>query len=252
MESINGTVFFPEAFAVAAGDLPEEEAALLRRTFGEVVLLPPDRQIAAPVSRHPDMIFSTVGDALVLHETTYRAMRRSVDRILTLGGFRLVLTSQAREPVYPADVGLNALILPEPRLMLGRADALAPELLALAERQGLRLRSVRQGYAACSAFVAGGMVATADGGIARAVEEEGGTVLRIPAENGILLPGYGGGFLGGCGGVAQGTAFFFGDPARHPALDPFCKALLLRNIRIVPLSRKPLTDRGGLRVFPIR
>ena len=265
-------------FAVLAGDTPEGEIGVLSRYVSRVVLLPPDESTAEPVSRHPDMNFAVVGNTLVTHERYYRTARAEIDEICTLGGFRLMLSTMDRGADYPRDIGFNALILNAlilnapilsaltfdgpadpasvcPLAVVGKTGSLSPELLALAEEAGMEQISVKQGYAACSAAVFGSavhgsaLVCTADKGIAEACERLGCTVLRIPQNTGIALPGYDCGFIGGASGYWDGRAFFFGNPLLHPALAPLCTALDARGIEVVPLSEGRLTDRGGIRIF---
>lgn len=237
-------------FSVIAGNTPEREIDVLRRHFAHVVPLPPDESIASPVSCHPDMNFAVIGDTLITHAFYYRTAKEVIDRICSLGGLRLTLSSMERGPDYPRDMGFNALILHG--ALVGNIKYLSPELVTLAESMGMETVSVKQGYTACSSAYFGDLLCTADRGIARACEQRIAEVLLIPQNSGIALPGYEYGFIGGACGFCENTAFFYGNPGLHPALSPLCGELERRGIETVPLSEEKLTDRGGIRVFEVK
>lgn len=243
--------YYKNAFAVIAGNVPKATADRVRDAFRHVILLPADDRIAAPVSHHPDMNFAVVGDSLVTDEVYYRSAKDAIDTICSIGGFRLVLSKGKSGADYPHDVGFNALVLGN--TLIGRLDALSSEVLTLAETLGMETANVKQGYTACSTLYvpSRNLICTADGGIALVCERHGADVVRISPNSGIALPGYDCGFIGGCTGVWEDAVFFFGDPQKHPSLEPMCQALKERGIEIVPLSADMLTDYGGIRIFPI-
>ena len=245
-----------DAFAVVAGNAPVLAEETLCAVFSHVVRLPMDGDIASPVSFHPDMIFSVVGDVLVTHWNYYSDLRgkESIDRICSLGGFRLVLSAMDRGADYPRDVGFNGLVIPEKKVLIGKTDALSSSLLETARKMGFESVSIKQGYTACSALYVpwGNLVCTADSGIALACERSGIDVVRISCDTGIVLPGYDCGFIGGCTGVWEDAVYFFGDPLEQPGLSPLCTALRERGIDAVSLMDGILTDYGGIRIFPLR
>lgn len=247
-------------FAVASEEISEEERSVLRRYVARTILLPPDARLASPVSRHPDMIFSVLDDVLFTHEEYYRTARSAIDEICALGGFRLRLSSMERGAAYPRDIGFNALLFStrggERKILMGNRRYLSTELVSFAVSSGREIVSVKQGYAACSALVLeregdSSLIVAADGGIAAACEAVGAEVFRISPASGIRLPGYDVGFIGGASGVYGDTAFFYGNPRRHPTLVPLCEEIERRGFTIVSLSEEKLTDRGGLRLFPM-
>ncbi len=245
-------IVYPDAFAVIAGDTPEGEVAALRRYFREVIRLPPDPMIASPTAHHPDMLFSVIGDRLFTHDGYYGGAHEVIDRICALGGFTLTLSSMARGKAYPFDIGFNGLVFGD--ILLGKLSHLSPELLSHAAERGMRTVSVKQGYTACStlALPAVGLAATSDIGIADALEGCGAAVVRLSADLGIGLPGYDHGFIGGSAGVWEDAVFFTGDPLVHDGLADLCDLLRGRGMRVVSLSAGRLTDRGGVRIFPVK
>lgn len=246
-------------FAVASEEISEEERSVLRRYVARTVLLPADARLASPVSRHPDMIFSVLDDVLFTHEEYYRTARSAIDEICALGGLRLRLSSMERGAAYPRDIGFNALLFSTRggrKILMGACRYLSPELVSFAVSSGREIVSVKQGYTACSALVleregVSSLIVAADGGIAAACESVGAEVFRISPASGVRLPGYDVGFIGGASGAYGDTAFFYGNPRRHPTLVPLCEEIERRGFTIVSLSEETLTDRGGLRLFPM-
>jgi len=244
--------FYDHAFAVLAGNVPREIRENVKRYFPHTVLLPSDKSLAQPVSHHPDMIFTVIGDSLLTHERYYHGGGAdAVDEICRLGGFRLVLCKGERGADYPRDVGFNALTVGNS--LLGRTDALSEEVLTLAKARGMEAVHVKQGYTACSALYVPSLnlICTADKGIASACERLDAVVVPIPPHSGITLTGYDEGFIGGCTGAWEDAVFFLGNPRKHPSLMPMCESLKQNGVKIIPLSNDTLTDCGGIRIFPI-
>lgn len=208
----------------------------------DVLLLPPDPALHAPVASHPDMLVFSVGERVVMAREYLGAYPSVADRIAQTG-VRLIPSDAPRGAEYPLDVSLNCLVAGK-TVFCHRAAA--PEAVDAAEAEGYRVVRVRQGYAACSALSAGGAVVTADPSVARAAEDAGLAVLRI-SPGGISLPGYDSGFIGGASGVFRGTVFFFGDPMTHPDGARIASFLEERGIRSVALSDGPLIDLGGMK-----
>ena len=107
------------------------------------------------------------------------------------------------------------------------------------------------GYAACSCLPLPSLLLTSDWGIMRALKPVTDAVCWIPAE-GILLPGYNEGFLGGASGVLTGEegteVFFFGDPSSMEYAETLSRMLDASGADFHLLAEDhPLTDRGGIR-----
>ncbi|MBE6614407.1 MAG: hypothetical protein E7631_03790 [Ruminococcaceae bacterium] len=233
--------------AVVSCAMPADALENLRHMTAAVILLPPDPLLPAPVASHADMLLFSLGDALVTHRSYYETARTEMDSILRMAGLRLVLTDCPRGDTYPLDIGLNALLCG--RYLFGRLDALAPEIPVLTEEHGITPVSIRQGYAGCSGLVINGAVITADPSLTGAANDRGIPVISVTDKE-IRLPGYDHGFIGGCGGVWQNEIFLCGtmpaetftDFAHHPGL---------RGVKIHMLSRNPLYDFGGIKLFPL-
>ena len=235
-------------FCVISSLVPEDIRSKLAEKF-RVIPLPPDCSLPAPVAAHPDMIFSVVGDKLITHEEYYGLNGNVIDEIVSLGKFSVVLSSSKRGNVYPMDVGFNAAV--SDKFIVCRTDSTAKEVLDTAESAGIEIISVRQGYAGCSAVVAGDIVLTSDIGIHKALSLRGYRSY-FAEKDGIILPGYDTGFIGGCAGYADGVIYFCGDPLSLPCADVIRDAARESGISTVFLSDSPLTDYGGLKFYRIK
>ena len=145
---------------------------------------------------------------------------------------------------YPRDVGLNALRMGN-KLFLRRASA-SEALLAAAERTGIEIVDVKQGYPACTVLKLSDSAAiTADRGMAATLEKHGIRVTLIDSGD-VSLPPYEYGFIGGAGEADGGKLFFFGDVKTHRDADKIIAAAEAEGLRIVPLSTGVLRDLGGI------
>ena len=223
--------------------LPEKAVRKLKSEF-RVILLPPDHRIAEPVRCHPDMICSVLDRTIFFHRSYAEAHPDIIDAVIGESGLTPVLTAEERSDIYPNDIALNAAVMR--RRVLCSESHTSPALLTAARSSGRSVVNVKQGYAACSCIVCGESVITSDRGIAKALVNIGADCVYIDPE-GILLPGYNGGFIGGSGGYADGKLYLTGTLSRLPdsaALRDFADQ---RGFETICLTDDPLTDYGGLK-----
>ena len=239
--------------AAVSSAVPEKEIGKLSR-YADVLLLPPDPALPEPVASHPDMILCEVAGTLFLPRGYAEAYPALLRELTEKSGKPVVLSDAPRSSVYPEDAGCNAFVWEreegEP-LLIGRLDILFPEIPRRAEEAGIRAVHVRQGYAACSCLPLPSLLLTSDWGIMRALKPVTDAVCWVPAE-GILLPGYNEGFLGGASGVLTGEegteVFFFGDPSSMEYAETLSRMLDASGADFHLLAEDhPLTDRGGIR-----
>jgi len=209
----------------------------------DVLLLPPAAEPDRRIACHPDTLLARVGNALVTAESYAARYPEVIDGIRRCTEYRIVLSRRSWARKYPSDTLFN--ILSCGKSVYAREASLAPEVREEMDAQGFSLHSVKQGYAGCSALACGNLVLSADPSVCRAVLADGMRVLRL-APGGIALPGYDCGFIGGASGYAEKTAVFFGDPLRHPDGQRITETLEAEENRILPLSRDPLCDYGGI------
>lgn len=217
---------------------------------GEVLLLPPAFGMDPRVASHPDMLLMALGrDVVVPASYAARAdVQPILDTLCRRCGVRIHCTDRIPGDTYPTDVVCNGLLFGG--ALYGKVSAMAPEILELAHEGGWDVVDVAQGYAGCSALGCRDILLTADPSIKKVVAARGGEVLFLHSGN-IELTGYNTGFIGGCGGYADGHAVFFGDVMNHPDGERIKQALAERGIACHCLGEDPLTDFGGIKLFPL-
>ena len=229
-----------KALAIVGCDLPCCAVNKLSEDF-HVVILPRDNKIAPQVSSHPDMILTVFDGKLFCHESYALSNSDVLAELCNLTGLELVPCKGERNAKYPADVAFNVLSLGE--RLIGRRDSMAAELLEYP------IVNTRQGYAGCTSLFAGGCVISADPSILKSARRDGIPTEKISGE-GILLPGYDKGFIGGACGVFGDTVYICGDPSTCPAgldLKKVCDEL---GLSLVSLVDGDVLDCGGIKFVP--
>lgn len=232
-------------FCVCSSLLSDEALHILRERF-PVILLPPDNDLPGPIQFHPDSIFTVIGRDLILSAAYAAAHPETVHEIPSCGQFRPVLSDARREPFYPYDAGLNAAV--GRNFVICRPESAAPEILQAADRYGYSLIPVRQGYAGCACLVTDDAVLTGDPGIAKVLASHGIPGLLLSNE-GICLPGYSSGFIGGACGFCDGVIYVNGNPASLPCYSSLRAFADISGYSILSLSSDRVTDVGGILFF---
>ena len=218
----------------------------LRARGFKTILLPSDDRLAAPVSGHADMLLY-VGDRIFCRREYLERAAGELEQVSKLSGLSVELTDEKGRDKYPQDVLFNAVRFG--RYLFCRADAVSRSLREYADRTGLEIVNVRQGYAKCSVCaVNDGAAITADVGLAAALEAKGIEVLRVEPGH-VTLPGYDSGFIGGATGVFGDSVYFCGSIEKHPngkEIAAFCEK---HGKRAVSLSDEKLYDVGSIFFF---
>lgn len=205
----------------------------------EVFAVPPDPRLAPPVATHPDMLFFCDGKNLITDHTYYRRNEALFSTALADTDTVLLPSDGRREASYPYDIAFNALCVG--RYLFCYEKYTSRHIRALP----YEIVNIRQGYAACSTLVlSDSCLVTADPSVQKAASKRNLDVVRIRPE-GILLPGYGSGFLGGASAVVGRTVYFFGDPSTHPDFARIEEACQACGYGMRVLGNGPLTDFGG-------
>ena len=162
-----------------------------------------------PLDTHTDIQLVRIGGELICEPSLWEYYRQFFPSVKA-GGTRL-------SSGYPKDASYNCLTVGN--FLFHRLDVTDPVVLDSAEKQGLQLVSVRQGYAACSTLVVSETaVITADEGMEKAFQNCGIEVCKISAGN-ILLKHFPYGFIGGAGGrISENEILFFGTPREESIL----------------------------------
>ena len=229
-------------FCVISQEMPDELKNNLQQSFTEVIALPPDKDLAAPVRCHPDMIFAELDGHLFVSARYYEEHPAVIERIAVLGGMEIHPFTLLRNEIYPNDVAFNAAVFH--RTLICRPDATCTALLDYAGSHGYRILAVKQGYTGCSCILTDGAVLTSDRGIAKTLQRENLPCILLP-EGGISLPGYPCGFPGGAAGYHAGVIYICGNAEMLP-----CAPVLREHgYRLQSLSDTPVTDYGGIKIF---
>jgi len=217
--------------------LPHEIRTALS-AYGECVPLPAFGALPHPVCRHPDMLMAEIHGMIFIH----REYRKGQEILEDLG-IPFFISETPVKSTYPLDVPLNCFSVG--KYLVAKKNAVSKTVLSKAEESGKMLLPVPQGYAKCSAAVAGGAIATADKGIVKAAEKAGIPALLLPPHK-IGIEIYDTGFIGGASVLLdENTLGFFGNIKEYPSYEVLQRFFSTVNVEIVGLSEKPLFDYGG-------
>ncbi len=224
--------------------ISEKMERRLRILGFEPILLPPFAALGEAVRSHPDTLIFKLGDTIVTtadycEEASYifSDIRERYPHI------KIKVSSSELGAEYPRDCALNALGCGD--YVFCRVGSICRTVAELAEREGLRLVDVKQGYPACSAISLGKSIITADEGLIRAAKSVGLGAYRIEAGH-ISLPPHKYGFIGGASGIFGDRMYFFGDYKLHPSADIIEAAAAEQGLIPTSLSDEPLSDLGGM------
>ncbi len=233
------------AIAIVSERIRATERAALEKEGFTVLICPPSPLLAAPISHHPDALMALLDHRLYCYEGYYRENSSFFDALTALcPHLEIHRLPDAPGRLYPSDCTYNLLRIG--RHVFYNPKGLSPLLAEACEKEGFRLHSVHQGYAACTVCAIDGQHAiTADIGMAKALMREKISVLKI-REGGISLPPYAHGFIGGASGCHGQRVYFFGDISTHPDHHQIMHFLSEAGFAPISLSSEPLCDLGGI------
>lgn len=218
--------------------ISEQAKSTLVRFGHTVIPCPPHPVLDSAIASHPDMLLFPVRSGIFVHASYAGALAAPLP---------LIPVVTKLEKLYPHDVPLNA--APVGQYLVCRPDATAPKLLEYAQKNGMTVLPVRQGYAKCNVCIVSDRAAiTEDASIAHALNGVGLDVLVISPGH-VTLPGYAYGFIGGASGNDGQHIFFCGDLSLHPdgkRIEAFCRA---HQKNPISLASHALTDVGSLLFF---
>ena len=228
-------------YALCSPFLPREIREEIEKAGNiQCIEIPLCESLPAPVNHHPDMLFFNPPNSTVTvlsksyHAVNLRFFEKFTAENLILDG--IPLGSE-----YPHDIPFDAIGIGDTLYCL--ESHTSPEVKKLFPKTV----NVKQGYAACSTLILNETTAiTADKSIAKALKANGNTVHLISPE-GISLPGYDCGFIGGASAVINGTVIFFGNLQNHPDGERIAEICRAVGLKTVDLPHLPLTDYGSIR-----
>lgn len=196
--------------ALLGDETPAALSSVLRRHGYQVLYLPRNDRLPAPLAAHPDLSVFFAEDAVLTTAYYAKIARTELSAVCRTVGRPLRVIRKDVGDHYPQDTLLDALPLGRRLFCLPKATA-----TELTEHTAYRVVPVRQGYAKCAALPIGeNALASADPSILAAAASEGVETLSLPV-GGIALRGYGCGFIGGATSFSpyteRGEVFFCGD-----------------------------------------
>jgi hypothetical protein len=143
---------------------------------------------------------------------------------------------------YPASIHYNAAV--SNHYLIHRLEYTDPVILENCHT--LKKIPVKQGYTRCNLLLLkDDHYITSDPGIHRNLERAGLEGILVSPE-GIKLPGFPNGFIGGTAGIFNDTVYFIGSLSKFPEGDSVRTFLEKLDYRIVELYEGPLLDGGGI------
>lgn len=200
-----------------------------------------DDILQAPVKSHADMSFLHITDKICLISKLQTELKFQLEKL----GYTCVTLGSDLKREYPGDCLLNAAVIGDTVICNPKsADGVISDM---AEKSGLRVITTGQGYTKCSVLpINENAFITSDKSIYKSGIAAGFDVLYVdPA--GIELPGYGNGFIGGCGGlIGKNTLAMCGELsyfAEGERIVEFCNNY---ETEIISLISGPLRDIGSI------
>ncbi|GAB4326751.1 MAG: hypothetical protein Kow00127_19570 [Bacteroidales bacterium] len=210
---------------------------------GEVLRFDGSGLAYGAISSHPD-IFLTPLDNLII------AAPNTPEKVLTAFDSYGVAFERGEFPVgvkYPATVGYNVVF--SGNCLIHNFRYTDPAITRRAEDADLI--HVDQGYTRCNLIpLKPGTFITSDAGIERVLKRHEFKVHHFEPE-GILLPGFRHGFLGGCCGIFQNHLFLTGSLKHYSWGSEFRDIAADNDFDITELSEGPLIDAGSIFFIPV-
>ncbi len=205
----------------------------------ECIKIQKDKRLPEPVNSHADIQLLHIGNNTVFcyseHLCTVEAEQK----------FNIINIEQKTGNKYPDDARLNCAIISDK--IICNKNTVAREVLEYAEKSGLTVIHVNQGYSRCSVCVVNeNAIITDDKSLFTAAQNFFNDAQFI-SKNSILLKGYDYGFIGGCcGKIDKDLIAFNGAIESHTDYKLITDFLERNNVKCIELHNGRLTDIGGI------
>ena len=219
------------------------ELSLIKEGFS-LLKLPSDPLLGSAVASHPDTVmFYSDGELITTADYCDVAAYIFSDIREYNSDIKISFTGDRRGSSYPNDCVLNALKI-KGRIFC-KSDTISDRIKELADAHGYEIIHTNQGYPSCVTLHFGNSAITSDAGLGSLLQKYGVRVTLIGTE-GISLPPYEYGFIGGASGVIGDKIYFFGDISTHPDASKILDAIRAEGFTPVSLSDESLVDLGGI------
>lgn len=217
--------------------IPEQSKVKLRN-FGLLIELETAGITYGAISGHPDIFFTMIGNNLVVAPN----LPKSLQKLLLERKIDVVTGIKHVGSKYPENASYNAVVTED--FLVHHQKITDSSILKRCE--GRKIVHVNQGYTRCNLiFISPRHVITSDLGISAALTKLGVEILFFNPD-GILLPGFRSGFIGGACGLLDKKLFINGSTIFHKdgsKLREFCHHA---GVDLVELYPGPLFDGGGI------
>ena len=206
--------------------------------FGEVIELFTEELVYNAISGHPDIFITQFAEYIIIapnlpDEYKIQLKKHSIHFI------------DGNKPVgnkYPETARYNAVVTS--KYFIHNLKISDKKLLEVAANK--TKIHVLQGYTRCNLIPLNDeKMITSDNGIYKTLVREGVDVLLVRPE-GILLPGFRNGFIGGACGVFENHIFFLGSLKHHIDGKEIEMFVRKNGFEIIELYSGPLFDGGGI------
>ena len=201
-----------------------------------VIKMPSFERLPKAVSTHIDMLMFYDGEKIITHREYYEK-NKSIFNSLNI---ETLTTDEYISNEYPNDILFNA-VLTKDGFLFSKTNKTSK----LIKDRAKVLVNVRQGYTSCSTCrVSDKAFITTDRGLYDAYIKNDIDSLFVESE-GIFLPGYNCGFIGGASVTIEEFVCFFGDIRERKDYRKIRSFVEKYGKKVLSLSNEKLTDIGG-------
>ena len=234
-------VFMKKSFVLVDERISEKCLYSLLAEGFNPIKLPGVPNLPSAIASHTDIITFKLENKIFLSKAYFNTF---FDILPPLEAENLCLTECSQGVNYPLDAIFNGLLMGDK--LFCKRDSFSKEIIASAEKLGIKIISVKQGYPACTVLkISENAAITADKGMAKALRSEGISVLEIESGD-VLLPPYEYGFIGGAGELHEDKVYFFGDIHTHKDHKKIIDFIEENKKTVHSLSDESLRDLGGM------
>ena len=205
----------------------------------ECIKIQNDKRLPEPVNSHADLQLLHISENTIFCHKEHLCIGESEQN------FNIISIDKLPGNKYPEDVRLNCTIIYDK--IICNKKTVAHEVLDFAERSGLTVINVNQGYSRCSICVVNeNAIITDDKSIFTAAQNFFNDAQLI-SKNSILLKGYDYGFIGGCcGKIDKDIIAFNGAIESHSDYKKIIDFLDRNAVKCIELYNGRLADIGGI------
>lgn len=220
---------------IADKRIPKEARKTLEK-YGEIIDVQSKGITYDAISGHSDIFFCQLDKDLVIASNTPESLKS----LFIENQIQFIEGASSVGEKYPETAAYNAVVTD--KLLIHNLQYIDSFLLE--KCTALEKINVKQGYCRCNLIaLPNNRFITSDNGIESSLKTKGYEVLFVNP-NGIMLPGFSHGFIGGCCGIYEDSIFFLGSLKHFPEGEKIKS--FLKGLQIIELYDGPLFDGGSL------